>query len=381
MPPKTAKTLNKTALNKLTKPVLLNFALSIGLVQGKKSLLKEEIIQFVLSKQDDDVINKFSNLTISSKPSISAESSTEPVNELRQSLHVTFNDKAISESLIPSVLSTIAEEKSILKVDVVKKAKECTTLEQILNLLKIYPEYSKNREIRKIIKNLPDSDEEESTPFSLQEPTQISASKTSTSTPSSVFFLPNTHPVSSTNFTNLSSSSTFITSPSISTQPISIPSSNTTINTQPIPSSNTTINTQPIPIPSSNTTINTQSIPYLSTTINTQSIPSSSTTFTNHTTFPNTQPIHSADFSMLSTTSKSDNVKSKKHKPILTPLSVAKNSDKTTAKIDILKDQIRDSKDISEILSTIKNPTEIHLSILSDVDFDMSRSFGFVAVM
>ena len=80
--------------------------------------------------------------------------------------------------------------------------------------------------------------------------------------------------------------------------------------------------------------------------------------------------------------SKPDNTKSKKHKPILTPLSVTKNSDKiTTAKIDILKDQIRDSKDISEILSTIKNPTEIHLSVLSDVDFDMSRSFGFVAVM
>jgi len=368
MPPKTAKTLNKTALNKLTKPVLLNFALSIGLVQGKKSLLKEEIIQFILSKQDDDVINKFSNLTL--KPSISTESSTEPVNELRQSLHVTFNDKAISESLIPSVLSTIAEEKSILKVDVVQKAKECTTLEQILNLLKIYPEYSKNREIRKIIKNLPDSDEEESTPFSLQEPTQILAS---TSTPSSIFLLPDTHPISSTNFPNLSSSTSF-------TNPQPIPSSS---NPQPIPSTSFT-NPQPIPSSSNPQPIvsftNPQPIPSTSFT-NPQPIPSSS----NPQPIPsiNPQPIPSADFSMPSASlSKPDNTKSKKHKPILTPLSVTKNSDKiTTAKIDILKDQIRDSKDISEILSTIKNPTEIHLSVLSDVDFDMSRSFGFVAVM
>jgi hypothetical protein len=64
----------------------------------------------------------------------------------------------------------------------------------------------------------------------------------------------------------------------------------------------------------------------------------------------------------------------------LTPLKVTNNSTNiTTGKTDILKDQIRDSKDISEILSTIKNPTEIHLSVLSDVDFEMSRSFGFVS--
>jgi hypothetical protein len=358
MPPKTTKTLNKTALNKLTKPVLLNFALSIGLIQGKKSLLKEEIIQFILSKQDEDIINKFSNLTIASKPSISTESSIEPVNELRQSQHVTFNDKPISESLIPSVLSTIAEEKSILKVDVIQKAKECTTLEQILNLLKIYPEYSKNREIRKIIKNLPDSDEEESTPFSLQEPAQTFTSGTSTE--STIFFLPSIQPVN-TNFPN--------SNPSTSTTfPNPIPSTSTTF-PNPIPSTSTTF---PNPIPSTSTTF-PNPIPSTSTTFP-NPIPSTSTTFPNLT----NSPIVSSQTSTNFKDTKS--VIPKKNKHILTPLKVTNNSTNiTTGKTDILKDQIRDSKDISEILSTIKNPTEIHLSVLSDVDFEMSRSFGFVS--
>jgi hypothetical protein len=148
MPP---KSLNKTALGKLTKPVLLELALSMGLVKGKKSILKDEIIQFILNNKSDELTKKFEQLVITKKPE----------NSTVATPHVTFKENIISESLIPSMLSTIVENKPILKVNVLDEAKKCSTFEEIMDLLARYPEYTKNKEIKKIIKNLPDTDTED----------------------------------------------------------------------------------------------------------------------------------------------------------------------------------------------------------------------------
>lgn len=109
------KNINKSFLVRLNKETLKEKALTLGLDENNspkplKKMLKEDYINFILQMKttlQDDLVELFKNLTIEPKIE-SIETSLVPKT-------VTFKERPISESLIPSVMSTIVEEKSILK--------------------------------------------------------------------------------------------------------------------------------------------------------------------------------------------------------------------------------------------------------------------------
>jgi hypothetical protein len=321
MPPK--KRICKTRLEKLTKPILLDLAKSIGFIEGNGINLKSDIIKFILENYNDDIVEslevrehgrvKFetSSSYNDSLPKSESDFDNKEKNKLKKLKKGELYNKAKSlgfsksqnvlkdemvnfilnfermqispsQSMIESIQETASDE------DILRDILKCENLEDIMNILAKYPKMATNRDVISYIKNLPEKN------------SFVEKTSHKTDTPN--------------HFNNFHSTLSKIDSSLV--QETSMLDS-------------------------------TKSIVY-----------------------PLVEDIQDVEGAVNTWKSKTNSL-GQSYIP-------QSRSETEVAKETILVNQIKGASDITEILTLIKDPLKIHLSKIADVDYEIAKTFGFI---
>jgi hypothetical protein len=349
--------ITKTSLNKLQKLTLLDEAKKLGFLDRKKTPKKEELINFILNNKTVEFSDNFENLitsktfkkssyTKSKTPdnlTLDSESSFLPLETnvvtntsnidnykntgaIPKKKKVTFKTNTLSDSRIPSNFS-IVTDKSSIKKNIIQEAENCKKIQELIQLLNEFPDAIENETIKKILNKKLNPN--------LEDETQKREK-----------------------YINLIEQKLSETTDELEKLKI------TTGQHDPWNRKVTDLQEAPVKPPIQTSTLSNDEEKLIKNSLiqNNSDVIEENEGELDLSSQIEQQEYDKKQFENDYANSKTEDISNEKRKNF---------------KKNILIEQIKKSEDVADILKIIKNPTDIHLSQIADIDFSLAKTFGY----